>query len=96
MAAAQEDPQPRRILQQVDRLLMQLVAALPPGALLLVLSGQGDTALCRTLQGEGSRHKEEAAARQAAAKASRPVHALVQRAQQGVCLVALSGQAELI
>ena len=57
VAAAQRDPEPRRILQQADQRLAQLAAALPAGALLLVVSGQGNTALCRALHGEGSKRK---------------------------------------
>lgn len=91
VAAAQADQQPRSILRQADGLVAQLAATMPPGGLLLVVSGQGDTALCRALQGDGCRQKEVAQARQAAAKACQPVQALALRAQQGVCMVALSG-----
>lgn len=93
MAAAHSDARAHSLLKQVDELLSQLAAALPTGSLLLVLSGQGNTPLCRALQGEGRFKDERAAAaeQRAAAKASAPVQALAERAQRGVCLLAWPG-----
>ena len=93
VAAAAQHPQALRLLQQAAGLLEQLVAALPANSLLLVLSGQGNTALCRALHGEGGRRKEEGVAaqnaRNTAARSSPAVRGLVERAQKGVCLAAI-------
>jgi hypothetical protein len=90
LTAAEQDPEPAKILARADELLARLRGALQEGALLLVLSGQGDTPLCRALHGEGSHRKERGPeAQQLAARraqASREVRELAQRAQQGTCL----------
>ena len=96
VAAAQQDGEAKRLLQQADGLLARLAAGLPPNTLLLVLSGQGNTALSRVLRGEGSRRKDGVEGqnrRREAAKASVPVQRLAQRAQQGALLVAWRGAA---
>lgn len=93
VAAAHSDARARSLLKQADMLLEQLAKALPAGSLLLVLSGQGNTPLCRAAQGEGRFRGERAGAaeQRAAAKASAPVQALAERAQRGVCLLAWPG-----
>jgi hypothetical protein len=95
VGAAAEDAAVRGILQRADDQLAELVAALPPGGLLMLLSGQGNTPLCRVLNGDGPRRKEGAQsghAWHAAALASRAAQDLQQRAGQGVCLVFLAGK----
>lgn len=93
VAAADTDPECRRLLATADALLAPLAAALPPACLLLVLSGQGNTALTRALHGEclERKERERAGLLQAwrdAANASPHVKALVQRAKAGVALLA--------
>jgi hypothetical protein len=96
VGAAAQHPQTLHLVQQAAELLEQLVAALPANSLLLVLSGQGNTALCRALHGEGGRRKEGGFAaqnvRHTAARGSPAVQGLVERAQRGVCLAAIGGR----
>ncbi|GAB4818134.1 hypothetical protein N2152v2_005180 [Parachlorella kessleri] len=75
-------------LQDIDRHVGALLSALPRGAAMLVCSGQGNTPLCRVLQGQTQGAVRESfaarAARVRAAKGSRAIRELEQRSGRGV------------
>lgn len=58
VASTERDSELGRLLSAADQLLAGMAAALPPSSLLLVLSGQGNTALWRVLHGECLDKKE--------------------------------------
>ncbi len=47
VANFKSDPRLNPVLERTDRLVGTLLAALPPGAALVLFSGQGNTPLCR-------------------------------------------------
>ena len=92
VAAAERDAEVLRLLSTADALLAQLAAGLPPSSLLLVLSGQGNTALWRALHGECLERKERERsgmlqAWRDAANGSQEVQRKGERARAGVALL---------